>query len=288
MSVPLCQVCWNPKRKPRFQTRSIFICQWCITELTNSLESPNQIIESAKEKFREKRMSPLVSKLNSLLSNDTQKPQFPTADLMRAAVRAKQQILEGEGIGQFVYRQFLDSSGREREVVDLTKQFQGAITTKHDTKLKSHELVLRKLEDEIAAVKIEIANVEALVEMDFNKYIDIRLSPRPTKFSATRMLRAHNLELIQGERIYARRPEGAEAAVLGRYVRKRDNNVCVICNCLPNGSELHVHHIIPLTYFGTNHERNLATLCYSCHSRQHPEFEVQRVKTRTGSRRSEV
>ena len=288
MSGPLCQVCWNLKRKARFQTRSVRICQWCITELTNSLESPIEIIEAAKTHLREKRLSPLLAKLQALGSVTWEKPAPLTAEFERAAVRAKQEVLEREGIGQFLYRQLFDKSPREIEVEALTKQFRNAIELKHETNLKSHELRLQELVSSVALTQTDIAGVEAAVEVDFKKFMDIRLLPRPTKFSSTRLLRAHNLGLIQPNRIYAMRPDGAEAEEMARYVRQRDSYVCVICSRVPKGSELHVHHIIPLSFFGTNNTQNLATLCYACHNRQHPEFEVQRINSNANSNRSEV
>lgn len=261
MSESLCQVCWNPKRKPRFQTRSVRICQWCITELTDSLESPVEVIDAARCHIREKRLSPLLAKLQTLESSSTEKPTFPKTEIERTAVRAKQQILGKEGIGQFFYRQLFDDSAREKEVATLTSQFQNEIELKHRLDLKSYELRLQEIASSIAQTKVEVADVGRLVEADFQKFMDIRLSPKPTKHGTTRLLRAHNLGLIQPDRVYAKRPEG---------------------------SELHVHHIIPLSFFGTNNEQNLATLCYSCHNRQHPEFKVQRMHSHSNGKRSEV
>lgn len=233
--------------------------------------------------MREKRLSPLLAKLQALVSVTTEKPAPPTAEFERAAVRAKQEVLEREGIGQFLYRQLFDKSPREIEVEALTKQFRNAVELKYETNLKSHELRLQELKSRVALTQTDIAGVEAAVEVDFKKFMDIRLSPRPTKFSTTRLLRAHNLGLIQPNRVYAKRPDGSEAEKLARNVRQRDSYVCIICSRLPKGSELHVHHIIPLSFFGTNNAQNLATLCYSCHNRQHPEFEVRRMNSHSNS-----
>ena len=70
---------------------------------------------------------------------------LPTAEFERAAVRAKQEVLEREGIGQFLYRQLFDKSPREIEVEALTKQFRNAVELKYETNLKSHELRLQEL-----------------------------------------------------------------------------------------------------------------------------------------------
>lgn len=49
-------------------------------------------------------------------------------------------------------------------------------------------------------------------------------------------------------------------------IRKRDG-VCRSCGKSPeeNGSALHVHHLVPFRYSGTNRPENLVALCDSCH-----------------------
>ena len=288
MSGPLCQICCNPKRKPRFKTASICICQWCVTELVNSLDSPDEILESARRYIREKRKAPLLAKLEVLESVIPIAPEPPAAALDRAATRARQQVLEREGIGQFLYRQVFDSSARDTEAAALTRQLRSAITQGQEERLKAYQNELLELSRKLSSAKTEIADVENEIETDFKKFLGIRLAPRMTKLGTTRILRAYNLGLIQPDKVYAKRPEGSEYEEMARYIRNRDRYVCVICSRLPKGSELHVHHIVPLSFFGTNNEQNLATLCYSCHNRQHPEFEVQRMHSRAHGTRSEV
>jgi hypothetical protein len=202
MPSALCQVCFNPKHKPRFQTRSLCICQWCITELKYSLDSPAEIIFAARARLRDKRMTELTNELDRL---------HPSAR-------------------------------------------------------------------RVAEVQSNLARVDQIVDDDFKRFMSRRIAEQTTKFKGTRLLRAHELGILQTERVFARRPEGSEADEMGRYIRARDGYLCVICRRVPTGSELHVHHIIPLSNFGTNYERNLATLCYSCHGRQHPDFKVERMK----------
>ena len=49
-------------------------------------------------------------------------------------------------------------------------------------------------------------------------------------------------------------------------IRERDG-VCRSCGKSPekNGSALHVHHLVPFRYSGTNRPENLVALCDSCH-----------------------
>lgn len=59
-------------------------------------------------------------------------------------------------------------------------------------------------------------------------------------------------------------------------VKHQDRFRCKICSKSGDGTELHVHHIIPLDKYGSNHPNNLITLCHSCHNKQHPGFQVTR------------
>lgn len=56
-------------------------------------------------------------------------------------------------------------------------------------------------------------------------------------------------------------------------ILKRDQHTCQVCGvaddperCLMN---LHVHHIIPRNQAGSDHPRNLITLCEACHRKAH-------------------
>jgi len=51
-------------------------------------------------------------------------------------------------------------------------------------------------------------------------------------------------------------------------IRARDR-LCRLCGMTPeaNQSALHVHHLVPYKYGGTNHPSNLIALCSSCHHR---------------------
>lgn len=56
---------------------------------------------------------------------------------------------------------------------------------------------------------------------------------------------------------------------ISQNVRRRDGNTCGNCG---NTTNLHVHHIVPLSKGGTNNLSNLRTLCSSCHKKLHPHM----------------
>jgi hypothetical protein len=59
-------------------------------------------------------------------------------------------------------------------------------------------------------------------------------------------------------------------------VFKRDNMRCKICGSSPSDNEhvtLHAHHIIPFSTGGLTDDKNLITLCHTCHSGLDPHFD---------------
>lgn len=60
---------------------------------------------------------------------------------------------------------------------------------------------------------------------------------------------------------------------LRRQVYKRDGYTCANCGAKGGGdksTELHAHHIVPVSRGGTNVLTNLKTLCRDCHEKVHP------------------
>ena len=58
--------------------------------------------------------------------------------------------------------------------------------------------------------------------------------------------------------------------VMRRYILQRDHYTCK--NCQATDTRLDVHHIVPIGVGGSNHQDNLATLCFKCHSSIHPHM----------------
>lgn len=57
---------------------------------------------------------------------------------------------------------------------------------------------------------------------------------------------------------------------------KRDNMRCKICGASPKDNEhvvLHLHHIIPFSIGGLTDEKNLVTLCHTCHNGLDPHLD---------------
>ncbi|WP_158238501.1 HNH endonuclease [Pollutimonas subterranea] len=81
-----------------------------------------------------------------------------------------------------------------------------------------------------------------------------------------KLLRAHRRNLLFRQRPKSwKRPTNWETNAQSiRLEDGRECNVCRACN-----TELHVHHIVYKSNFGTNNKANLVTLCRRCHEEEH-------------------
>ena len=105
------------------------------------------------------------------------------------------------------------------------------------------------------------AHAEALPGWLNDLLADERNSTRDYK-----TVRAHRRGLLRfdGDRSWSY-PNNWETVAAG--IRKRDGYKCKVCG--ERDAELHVHHIIYLSNFGTNQQGNLVTLCRACHEKEH-------------------
>jgi hypothetical protein len=69
---------------------------------------------------------------------------------------------------------------------------------------------------------------------------------------------------LDGDRTWSYPKNWKEGAA---RIRRRDGYACKSCG--KRDTELHVHHIIYLSNFGTNQQSNLVTLCRACHEKEH-------------------
>ncbi len=72
---------------------------------------------------------------------------------------------------------------------------------------------------------------------------------------------------------FGNRPDGypVDWDVLRRRVYARDGYRCNNCGAV--GTEVHAHHIVPLSKGGANQLTNLTTLCTACHTLIHPHMQ---------------
>jgi 5-methylcytosine-specific restriction endonuclease McrA len=81
-----------------------------------------------------------------------------------------------------------------------------------------------------------------------------------------KIVRAHRRGLL-----HYNRPNGwgypANWRDIAATIRTLDGYACVVCGA--TDAELHVHHIVYASNFGTHQKQNLVTLCRPCHEDEH-------------------
>ena len=118
--------------------------------------------------MRDKRMTVLNRDLGILEAERKPAPELSDAEFARIAVRAKQQVLETEGVGKFLYRQLVDDAARKSEAAAIEQQLHASLVASHREKTQAHVLRISALEDRIAEVRSKTEAVDLRVEEDLN------------------------------------------------------------------------------------------------------------------------
>lgn len=92
--------------------------------------------------------------------------------------------------------------------------------------------------------------------------------------------RAYVYFLLSENRSILERPSEELWGKIRKHIIFTDGHKCNKCKKENKNLEYHLHHIIPLQEYGTNHENNLVLLCHSCHQRQHKGFKISKNKTK--------
>lgn len=268
----VCQICYKPNRKVRFQSPRISICQWCISELCAADISPNQILANLQLKFEHRRRVAIEKEIKSYVRQKSAPPTIDPYRLSQIHTAAEREVRNYEGIWTGLYRSLIDDSARNERIQQIVNPLIAQLNADHQIQLEQHAIRQRELTSEISFLQIELSRAHDDAEQDVQEY----LASIPTKSKEDRLLRAHILGLINSDHVQLDRPEESEYETLKRTIRKEDAYRCICCSREGTIYELHVHHIIPLFKFGSNNKCNLVTLCHKCHNKQHPDFQVTR------------
>lgn len=109
-------------------------------------------------------------------------------------------------------------------------------------------------------------NFEAAYEKALPGWLNRLLADEGKSTRDYKTVRAHRRRLLRfdGDRPWSY-PSNWKDVAAG--IRARDGYECKACG--ERDAELHVHHIIYLSNFGTNQQSNLVTLCRACHQKEH-------------------
>lgn len=273
---PLCQICCNPKRRVRFHTEQLAICQWCVTELSTTTMSPAKVLEERRFKATATLKEAAERELARLVKLRTPPPQLSTATIESATTYAETVVRRNEGLFQSIFRSMFDDTRRREQVATVAARRRDAVLAAHSEATATHQRQQQALEAKISSAEMVLNIVPETVDLEIQRLVNEAKLDAPTKSKEIRLLRAFHIGLIDFERTQSPRPEQSSYEEQKRRIRARDSYRCVCCLRGFSRGELHVHHIVPLSRCGTNSDSNLVTLCHPCHNKQHPEIKVTR------------
>lgn len=111
-----------------------------------------------------------------------------------------------------------------------------------------------------------LGNLEAEVDRALRGWLNKLLADKLNSTKIFKIMRAHRRGLLHLDKPqrWGHKDDFPEVA---KAIRKLDKFSCVVC--ATTEVELHVHHIVYLSNFGTDQRTNLVTLCRSCHEKEH-------------------
>ena len=240
-----CCVCQSGARPVKFRSSRVQICQWCVTLLSGTPIDPVKI----NEKFN--------ALIESYIDSLCQPCPF---EYYRHQARQKLGFPEHTGFFESIFKSALVEK-RNSETITLANQLMASeIDTLNANRSRFREDAIQRALGRNDQPKTATfgyrgwAKTEDLAHPTLVKYIN-----------------AVNLHLLSGTS-KSDRPDPSEWDGLRQYVLEQDRYRCMICGVNPK--EKHVHHIIPISKFGSNHPNNLITLCYKCHDKAHPDIKV--------------
>lgn len=274
----LCQICQNPKRKPRFDSCRVTVCQWCVSELIKPKRiSPSSYVETLTKNF-ERSEKWKIARLKNLAHSSVTAPTYPEADINNSTHWAFELIRQREGLLEAVYRNLIDDKARRQEAQTLSAKRREDLIAKYNAAVEIHTQKL----NEISKARDEYPHLEASLADRIEDFINDKFESLETsaqiKLADDRLLRAFQLDLINWDNEVSSRQDNESYDQLRNFIKAQDGHACVICHKPSSKSELHVHHIIPLSHYGTNQHVNLVTLCLTCHKKQHAAFDITKDK----------
>jgi DNA polymerase III epsilon subunit family exonuclease len=265
-----CNICLSKGRLIKFTSDRIKVCQWCVTLLQDTPINPEGIEQYLIDIVKKHSRTP---------------PQKPEENEIRE--KAYSHVTNQESFFESI-TSIINKEKREKKVQELfksmhkrayasyyeeIKKYESEIDNEINDnykKLLSGEYMPRELTSFFAKRDIFASSWSSPIRSAYKDSLD------STDKTYLKYMRAYNHHLLSGTD-KSIRPDDQSMTELRFHIKSQDKFICKICDKSGKGIELHVHHIIPLDKFGSNHPNNLITLCYSCHNKQH-EFEVTRRK----------
>ena len=242
-----CLVCRSESRPVKFRTERTQICQWCVTLLSEKPIDPD----------------PVIAQFKALIDSNVIRSCQPRADEhYKDEARTRLGYPENAGFFESIFNKAVVNK-RNADVAALAREL---LATDVATLEASREAV-RKSAIQQALGRDNQPKITTFGYRGWAKTEDL-VHPTLVKY-----VNAINLGLLSGA-TKSDRPDAIKWERLRQLVLEQDRYRCMVCDIYPK--EKHVHHIIPISKFGSNHPNNLITLCYKCHDKAHPDIKVTR------------
>jgi 5-methylcytosine-specific restriction endonuclease McrA len=111
-----------------------------------------------------------------------------------------------------------------------------------------------------------LGNLHAEVDRALPKWIQKLVADDANREKLYKIIRAHRRGLLHFDRPH-RWGYPNNWKEVAHEIRRLDNFSCVLCS--ETEAQLHVHHIVYASNFGTHQKTNLVTLCRFCHEKEH-------------------
>jgi DNA polymerase III subunit epsilon len=270
MSNNFCDICLNTGRPVKFISDRIQVCQWCVSLLQDTPINPEEIQEHLLAIVRRHARKP---------------PAEPDKDDLKS--KAYSRAISQESLVELMFTSIFNKEKRKnrvREIFDSLyhrahaayvadlEKYNSEIEAEiedHYKKLLSGEYMPRELTHFFGKRDIFSSRWDYPIKGAYKDSLD------STDKKYLKYIRAFNNNLLSGLE-KSLRPNENEMQITRSTVKTQDRFHCKICSKPGSEFELHVHHIIPLDKYGSNHPNNLITLCHSCHNKQHSGFQVTR------------
>lgn len=243
-----CFICRSVARPVRYHSCRVQICQWCVSLLCAEPIDPDKITANVEKtvaqyieaRYGHPRADNYYKHTAAKELGVPERPGFFESIFMWSRVEERMRQVE---------KRAAEIRSEEQRVFDAQREYMES---------EAMERVLRR------------ENQPTKVSFGYRGWTKVEdlVNPKMVKY-----LNAIKLNLISGTSRSQRLNEYEWRAIRQRILQE-DEFRCRVCGAKPR--EKHVHHIIPLSKFGSNHVNNLITLCYACHNKAHPEFTVTR------------
>lgn len=275
-----CNICLKNSRPVKFISDRIHICQWCVTLLNDTPIDPQEIEDHLMSIIKKQTWNPPEKPDQSEIYKKAQSYVKSQESFFESIITSVINKNKREIKTQELFNEMLQQANTEHEseIIRYGDDFTQKIQSKYN-KLLSGEYMPKELTSFFAKRDIFSSRWSSPVRLAWKDSLD-SVDKKFIKY-----IRAYKHNLLSGiKKQY--RPEEQFMKILRSDIKKQDSYQCKICSKLGKDVELHVHHIIPIDKFGSNHPNNLITLCHSCHNKQHPGFQVTRTlpikRKRTG------